>query len=160
RVDARVRVEPNGILLRRLALNGSIDFDPDPGTMPACDLAPTDWRAFEVRVGALRVRFPDDRHRLAASGRVHATIPAALAHRFAKTPHLTGSVGVDVEGDFDAESAIPRLTGSIVAIMPGLDGKVFAHELHANIATSSAGIEVTKLEASWGDGKVTIGRVT
>src|SRR5262249_50828272 len=80
RLDTRFRVDPREIVVRRLTLLGSADFDPDPGTTPSCALAPDDWRAVELRLGAFRVELRDG-GAPSVRGRVQARLPASLAHR-------------------------------------------------------------------------------
>jgi translocation and assembly module TamB len=57
---------------------GSVDFDPDAGTTPACALPQGDWRALDVSLSAFRVSGLSEG--LRAAGRVRAKVPLALAH--------------------------------------------------------------------------------
>jgi translocation and assembly module TamB len=159
RLEARVRVQGRSLLVRRLLLAGSADFDPDPGTRPSCQLRDDDWRAVELRLGAVRIDVPEKGKPL-ASGRVHARVPAPLAHRLVDIAHVTGSVTLDLEVEYDGIAPLPRLTGHVSGIEPGLDGKVFARRFDLDVVTSGGTVRVSKLVAHWGDGKVTIPEVT
>jgi translocation and assembly module TamB len=166
RLDARLRFQGRKLLVRRLLLAGSLDFDPDPGTRPSCSLSPSDWRNVEVRLGALRVELPRPAKDgapaapLAAGGRVHARLPAAIVHRFVDAPHLTGSVTLDLEGEYDGRSRLPMITGHIVADRPGAAGKIFGAPLTLDVATTADKVTVTRLVTVWGDGRLFIPEVT
>lgn len=166
RLEARARLEGDQLLVRRLSVSGSADFDPDPGTVPACALASDDWRAFDVALSALRVSgLQGGAPRV--SGRVHAKVPLALAHRFVKAPHLTGSATLDVDVEYDAGRAaiaggapvLPIVNGTLSAEVPGADGKVFAETLKAQVNVTETAVRLSKVDAVWGSGKVAIGEV-
>jgi translocation and assembly module TamB len=159
RFDTRVRVEPGSVLVRRLTLHGSADFDPDPGTVPSCQLADGDWRAVEVEVGALRLLGLEGGAPSKVSGRVRARLPAALAHRFVALPHATGAVLLDVEAEYERSGRLPRVEGTIEAVTPGIDGKVFANKLRARVSTSADAVRLADLTVDWADGKVGIEKV-
>ena len=160
RFDTRVRVEPGSILVRRLTLQGSADFDPDPGTPPPCELHPGDWRAVEVELGALRLVGVEEGAPSKVSGRVRARVPAALAHRFVPVAHATGSILLDVEANYEADSEagfrLPRVEGTIEADHPGIDGKVFASRLRARLAVGGDAVRLEDVDVAWADGKVVI----
>jgi translocation and assembly module TamB len=159
KLDLRARIEEGQILVRRLSLAGTADFDPDPGTALGCSLPKGDWRAFEASLSAVRVSGLSAAGliggQLLGSGRVHAKVPVALAHRFVKAPHLSGSLTLDVEVEYDG-GKLPRVTGSIEADSPGADGKLFAETLQAQLDVTDAAVRLSKIEAVWGGGKVAI----
>jgi translocation and assembly module TamB len=159
RLEARVRVRGRSVLVRRLLLAGSVDFDPDPGTRPACQLHETDWRAVEVRLGAVRVEAPEGGP-VSVSGRVHAKLPTALAHRFVDVAHLTGSITLDLEGEHDGVAPLPHLSGHVSADRAGIDGKIFGKPLDLDLAVADGVVTITKLVSSFADGKVSIPSVT
>ncbi len=158
RLDARVRVEPDAILVRRLHLTGSADVDPDPGTGPSCALAPGDWRAVELRLGSVRVGLRKDALPT-VSGRVQAKLPAALVHRVVDVPAATGWVLLDVDAAWDGRERLPTVRGTVVAELPGVAGKVFSKHLEATIDLGGDALRVTNLSAEWGDGIVEIPEV-
>ncbi|MCC6553422.1 MAG: translocation/assembly module TamB domain-containing protein [Polyangiaceae bacterium] len=159
RFDTRVRVEPGSVLVRRLTLQGSADFDPDPGTAPSCRLSPGDWRAVEIELGALRLVGLDQGAPTRASGRVRARVPAALAHRFVDLPHATGAVVLDVEAEYEAGARLPRVEGTIEADRPGIDGKVFATSLRGKVSTTGEAIRLEDAQVAWADGMLKMERV-
>ena len=161
RAEARVRVQGGGrsLLVRRLALAGSADFDPDPGTRPSCSLRETDWRAVEVRLGALRVELPREQP-IRVTGRVHAKLPAALAHRFKDLAPLSGSIIADLEVDYDGGAPLPQVSGHVATEMVGIDGKVFGKRVDLDLGVGGSAVRVSRLVAQWADGKVSIPEVT
>jgi translocation and assembly module TamB len=159
RLEARVRVQGRSLLVRRLLLEGSADFDPDPGTRPACKLADGDPRAFEVRLGAVRIDLREE-GMPRVSGRVRARVPAPLVHRFVDLAHVSGSVAVDLEGEYDGVSPLPLVTGHVTADNTGIDGKVFGKRIDLDVSTSGGVVKVTHLVTLWADGKLSIPDVT
>ncbi|APR87664.1 hypothetical protein A7982_13013 [Minicystis rosea] len=73
--------------------------------------------------------------------------------------HVTGSITLDVEGEYDGRSRLPLISGHISADRPGTDGKVFGKRVDLDLATTADAVRVTQLVSHWGDGKVTIPEV-
>lgn len=163
RLDARVRLDESGVLVRRLTLRGAADLDPDPNTSPTCDLAEGDWRAVELGLGALRIELPKDGAPLTGipnvRGRLKVNLPVPLVHRFVDTPWLTGAVGLDVELEHDGSYTLPRVTGRVTAERPGLGGKVFATTFAGDVSIAEDVVRVSKIDITWADGTATIGDV-
>jgi len=160
RLDARVRVDGRRVTIRRLTLQGSADFDPDPGSLPSCSLRESDFRVVDLRLGAVHLNVPQDGP-IQADGRVHARLPVALVHRFLDLPPTSGAITLDLEGDYDGVARLPSARGHVSADRPGLDGKVFSSKLDLDVSTTPAGaIKISKLVAHWADGVVTAPDVT
>lgn len=159
RLEARARVNDKRVLVRRLLLAASADFDPDPGTRPSCKLRESDWRAVEVRLGAVHVDLPAEGAPIRVGGRVHAKIPAGLVHRFIDVAHASGSITLDLEGEYDGRTRLPLLSGHVAARSPGIDGKIFGKQLDLDVATTADSVRVSKLVSLWGDGKLSIPEV-
>lgn len=162
RLDTRVRVDGEGLLVRRLRLLGAADLDPDAGTSPGCELPREDWRSVELALGALRVELPKGGAPLAMPafrGRVRTRLPIPIAHRFVDTPWLTGAVELDVEVEHDGKSTLPRVAGRIEADRPGLSGKVFATTFEGELSIAEDVVRVSKIEVGWADGTATIADV-
>jgi translocation and assembly module TamB len=184
RAEMRARAQGRSLLVRRLLLAGSADFDPDPATRPSCDLADEDWRRVDVRLGAVHVDLPPDaaqdprpapsvstsasasgaRPRPAAgvriNGRVHARLPAPLVHRLKAIDHVTGAVTLDVQVDYDGAAPLPHVDGHVVAESAGIDGKIFGKRIDLDVAIDDAVVHVKNLVSQWADGKVAIPDVT
>lgn len=158
RLEARVRKDDKGVLVRRFHLGGVIDVDPDRETRPSCDLPEEDWRHVAVRLGGLRVVMPaKDQLLPALSGRIAARVPAALAHRAIDLSHVTGSVELDLDiedlGDPLGEAKrLPSATGWLKAIGPGIDGKMFSDHLSADVTLAGGRIDLRRVRARWADG--------
>jgi translocation and assembly module TamB len=163
RLDARVRVGDGDVLVRRLTMHGSADFDPDPGTSPGCDLLEGDWRSVEIGLGAVKIDLPKPEEGSGpvpnVRGRVHARLPVPLVHRFVDVPRTTGAVGLDVEVDHDGRTTLPRVAGRIWADQPGFGGKVFATKLDADVSIADDVVRVSKVEVGWADGEASIADV-
>lgn len=158
KLEARARIDGGQLLVRRLQIAGSLDFDPDPDTLPACTLPPGDWRAFDLSLSAARVTGLDG-GQLRGAGHVRVKAPPAVVHRFAQAPHLTGSVILDADVEYDG-GRLPLVTGSIEADYPGADGKVFSEKLRAKLAVTESLVRLNDIDAIWGSGKVAIAEAT
>ena len=159
RLDARLRAQGRSFTVRRLLLQGAADFDPDPDTRPSCELAPEDWRNVEVRLGAFRLELPEN-GAPRANGRVHAKVPAGLAHRLANLAHATGSITADLSVDYDGIAKLPRVSGHVSAESPGVDGKVFAKHLDVDVSIAGEKVSASHLVAHWADGVLQIPAVS
>lgn len=168
RLEARVRKDQKGVLVRRLAIAGSADFDPNPGTRPACDLHEEDWRKVSVRAGGVSIVPSARRGALpAVSGRVAVRAPAGLVHRFVDIAHATGFVSLELDiddlGDLLApaiDRRLPTARGTIKAVYGGLDGKTFAERFEADVSTAGTRIDLKSLRVRWGDGDIEMESVT
>lgn len=163
-LEARARLDPEAkaLLVRRLALAGSTDFDPAPGTRPACELAEADWRHLELHVGALEVPFSvfEGKGVELISGRVGVTVPIGLVHRFLKLPHTTGRATLEIEAHRAPFEMMPLIDGRLHADFIGLDGKIFSDRVDTALTVDGRGVEATDLTAHWGDGDFQIKRAT
>ncbi len=167
RLEVRVRKDDKGVLVRRLAVSGSADFDPAPGTRPACDLGDDDWRKVSVRAGGLSVVTSSRAGALpAVSGRLAVRAPGALVHRFIDIAHATGFVALQLDIDDLGEllapaldRRLPAVRGSIQAVGAGLDGKTFAERFEADLNVGGARIDLKNLRVHWGDGDIEIDSV-
>src|SRR6185436_19740214 len=82
-LDARVRVAPGEILIRRLSLFGSVDRDPLPGTAPACELEGihNDPGRVLMRLSGVRIENPSGSARR-IGGHVLLQAPLDLSSRY------------------------------------------------------------------------------
>ncbi len=177
RLDTRVRVDREGLTVRRLTLRGAADFDPDAETNPGCGLPREDARNFEVNLGAFRVDVPlgapatnvasekpnapvsKSLLPVPMSGRIRARLPLSIVHRFVDAPWVTGSVGLDIVLVHDPASKLPNVSGHLEATEPGASGKVFATTLDSDLSIVDDVVRLSKLEVTWGNGEVSIAEV-
>ena len=134
-IDARARVEPDQVLVRRLQGVGSADLDAAPGTTPPCDLPTSDKRRVEVSLGHLHVTLPKgDRKVPSIDGHVRVRAPVGLAERAASLPETDGWIGVDLDVRYADDTILPDLAGTIEAHDLRLDQYSFAQELRSEIS--------------------------
>ncbi len=156
RFEVRARIDPasRDLRVRRLALDGSVDLDPAPGTRPPCELAEDDWRRLSVRVGALRLpeQLLSGEGLELLSGRVGLRLPVALIHRFLPFAHVSGMVELEVEATRAPLEKFPLVTGRVRGEHLGLDSKVFSDRFEGQLRFDGATATVTDLEARWSDG--------
>ncbi|MBI4706123.1 MAG: translocation/assembly module TamB domain-containing protein [Deltaproteobacteria bacterium] len=148
KLDLRARIEPGALVVRRLDVQGAADLDPDPGSRPSCELLPEDWRRVELRIESFQARLGPQAPRLA--GRVHARLPAALAHRLVAMPRAAGWMQADVEVFYDGTSRLPALTGSFAGGELSLLSVMLAHRIAGRVDTSGDRVSIADLDFSWG----------
>jgi translocation and assembly module TamB len=148
-LEARVRVEPDEITVRRLTAKAVADLDGAPGTSPGCRLASDDKRNVELAMNHLRVRLPAGPAAASGAipdvdGHVHVRAPLALARRFVPLPDADGWVGVDADVRLTPAMTIPDVAGHIEAHGIRIDHFRFAQELQGEV-TVRAGIVTSPL---------------
>ena len=160
RLDLRARVA-EGVVVRRLRLEGAVDFDPDPGSRPTCQLAEEDWRRVFVELDGGEARFAPDGSIDSVDGRLRARVPAPIAHRFLDLPPLTGWVEVDLdEAHYDTSLRIPNATGTIRGAGIGIDTRMIAHELEARVRIDRDVVVVSDMSVGWAGGTARFASVT
>ena len=123
-VEARVRIEPGSILVRRLEGVGSADLDAAPGAAPPCDLPLEDKRRVELSLGHVRVVLPTaDGEMPRVDGHVRLRAPLALAERVAAAPETDGWIGIDTNVHYARDALLPE------TLLPELDGTLEAHDV-------------------------------
>lgn len=165
KLETRLRYETDGdvLLVRRLALEASADFDPAIGTRPSCDLVPGDWRRLALTLGAVRVPVGDILRgdtNPAVEGRIGITVPAALLHRFISFPHASGAVEIELDFEPQPGAKYPAAQGKIKAETLGIDGKVFSDSFEGRLSWKNDGLVVNDIRAVWGDGTFLMREVT
>jgi translocation and assembly module TamB len=181
RLEARARLAPDGLLVRWLRLDGVVDMDPEPGTRPSCSAAEEDWRRFSLELAGVRARpewslakmeppksldllvkgFVDvvaEGH-ASGEGRVRLRAPAALAHRLVDVAPLTGWLEIDLhETQWDPTLELPRLVGRVRGASLGIDGKVIADAIDAEIDTGRDQVVLERIAVDWAGGHARIRR--
>ncbi len=155
-LDARLRISPGQVLVRRLSLLGAVDTDPGPGTARQCsrELLTQDPNRVLMRVSTLAARHLDGNLRH-ASGHVLLRAPLSVANRYLGGAHMTGWVGLSGELDFSGdESLLPDFHGKLktgaltydeVHVVRSFEGEL--HLLGGQVLMPSA-------VATYGDGRV------
>lgn len=155
RLDTRVRIEPDSILVRRLSANGSVDLDPEPATAPECELREGDFRAVTLNLSTLRVNGVRSGE-ISAGGHVKALLPMLVLNRFADIPYATGLVRVDADIDYDGRPGLPRMTGRVEAEKASFDGKIVSRHFSGDLSAGGDQVLVRKIESDWAEGKAFI----
>jgi translocation and assembly module TamB len=156
KLEARARfdMKTGDVLVRRLLLDAAVDFDPDAGTRPDCDLDEQDWRRLSLRLGAVHI----PRQITAGTGfelldgRALVSVPLPLAHRFLSLTRVTGRAELDVEAQRAPYEKSPLVTGKLHAEFPGIDSKVFSDRVDAGLRFDGKELSLSDLAARWADG--------
>ncbi len=156
-LELRAVVGQDEVFVRRLALQGSADLDPERGTRPACELAAGDWRHVALELESTRVALGNGG---SVDGRASLTAPVGLAHRFAEVPPATGSLTLALDSfSFAAGERLPRLRGRVHGEGLGVEGKHVARTLDGALALDGDRLVATSLALEWGGGKATLAEV-
>jgi translocation and assembly module TamB len=116
RIDARARIEPKRILVRRFSTFGAADLDPAEETGLGCAVSKSDKRYVEVALGHLSVGFPKSPGELPnVDGHVRLRAPLGILNRTPSAPDVDGWVSVDAELRYTPETPIPDIAGRIEA---------------------------------------------
>jgi translocation and assembly module TamB len=133
-IDGRFRIEPHGLLIRRLTASGAADLDAAPGTLPGCQLPKSDKRNVQLSVNHLQVEWPraqDDPWQVA--GHIKARAPVEIARRFIPFPDSDGWVGADVDVRYGRDTVIPDISGHVEARDIKLERYRFAQSFDADV---------------------------
>ncbi len=115
-LEARVRVEPDAILVRRLDASGMADVDASANTTPPCGADPADSRRVKLSVGHLHIGLPQDpASQPSIDGHVRARVPVRLAARAANLPPTEGWTGFDADVRYAKDTLLPDLSGTFEA---------------------------------------------
>lgn len=116
RIDARARIEPKRVLVRRFSTFGAADLDAAEETALGCDVAKNDKRYVELALGHLSVTFPKSAGELPNfDGHVRLRAPLGVINRVPGTPDVDGWVSVDAELRYTPDTPIPDVVGRFEA---------------------------------------------
>ena len=133
RIDARARIEPKRVLVRRLSTYGAADLDPAEETALGCDVSRNDKRFVEVALGHLAVGFPKKAGEPPnLDGHVRVRAPLGLVNRLPDTPEVDGWLSVDAELRYSAETPIPDVAGRLEAGDIRVDRYSFAQSVQSD----------------------------
>jgi len=160
-LDARFRVEPHALLIRRLVVSGVADLNPTPGSFPGCHLSTSDKRNVELAVNHIRVEWPqspDDALRIA--GHVRARVPVSLAERLISLPDTDGWVGADVDVRYSRGMVLPEISGHVEAHDIQLERYRFAQFFDAEVSLRQNVVTLPHATLGLADGVVSFTELT
>jgi translocation and assembly module TamB len=152
-VDARVRIDPGQILVRRLDAAGYIDLDAAPDTSPGCGLGQADKRRAELALSHFTVQLPaKPGDAPALAGYVHARGPLSVAHRLADLPETDGWVGVTGDVRYRPGMALPEADVHFEAHAIQVAQFHFAQEIQSDLSIIDRSIRSPKTMIRIADG--------
>ncbi|MDP8998635.1 MAG: hypothetical protein M3O46_00810, partial [Myxococcota bacterium] len=156
-IDARVSVQPDGVLVRRLDAAGYADLDAAPETTPTCDLPTEDKRRIELSLGHLHVVFPKGQDRWpAVDGHVALRGPIALAGRSANLPDTDGWIRVDADVHYAKDNILPEVAGTLEAHDVRMGRYAIAQELHSDLTVGRNVVRSPRTTVRLANGTVTL----
>jgi translocation and assembly module TamB len=159
RLEARLRVEPEAIDVRRLSLLASLDDTAAPGRTKSCQNAgDADPLQVMARVSQLHVTLRGKEPPL-YSGHVVARAPIAILNRFARTLPLHGWVAFAGDARFDGSSKLPELEGKLTGKGLGLWNYRIAEDLSVEARVARDVIELPNYEMGFAGGRVVLKNV-
>ncbi len=163
-VDARVRIDPDGVLVRRLSVTGNADIEAEAGTAPSCpasaDEAPTLDRV-ELRSSQLRVVTDAEGGLGQIEGAVEARVPSNLLNRLSGgAPTFDGWTTIAGDVRFEPSMRLPEFTGRLTTGQFSLSGSRIVYSSEAEVRLQDDKIIVPELHAIYGGGPVDVYDVT
>ena len=162
RIDARARIEPKRILVRRLSTYGAADLDPAEETGLGCDVSKDDVRYVELSLGHLAVTLPKAPGDLPnLDGHVRLRVPLGLANRMPDLPEIKGWAMIDAELRYTPETPIPDMAGRLEVKDVKVERYNFAQSIisdftvrrsvfaspHTHVEIADGTVDITDLEA-------------
>jgi translocation and assembly module TamB len=133
-IDARFRIEPHAVLVRRLVASGVADLDPLAETFPGCHLPTSDKRNVELNIHHLRVAWPGGTgDSWEVAGHLRARTPVQLAERFVPLPATDGWVGADIDVRYSRDTTLPDIAGRVEAHDIKLERYRFAQSFEGEV---------------------------
>ncbi len=159
-MDARFRIEPEGVFVRRLQLSGAVDLDTGVGPTPGCDLLANDKRNVDVTLNHVRIDYPKTKGALpSVEGHAHVRMPVGAAERLAHLPTTDGWIGADVDVRLVPGMNLPDLDGHIEAHDIALDKFHFAQDVDGEVSIHDDIVKSPRLFVGLSGGKVNITNV-
>ena len=151
-LDARLRISKREVLVRRFAVNASIDLDAERNTRPACKLSNDDWQKTSLQA-SLRIPLDDAHQPASVDGRFDIRLPISLANRFVDLPPTTGWVRLQAkEVHWRAGQKLPHLKGHLSGRALGIDSKYIAHSIETGVELIGGEVRARKMTLEWGGG--------
>lgn len=153
RIDARARIEPKRVLVRRFSTFGAADLDDAEETGLGCDVAKTDKRYVEVVLGHLSIGLPQKAGELPnVDGHVRVRAPLRVLNRFTAKPDVDGWAMVDAELRYTPETPIPDISGRLEGGDVRVERFSFARALESDFSVRRSVVtaSLTKVEIAEG----------
>ncbi len=154
-LDARVRVDPDGLLVRRVRMSGVADVDSESDSRPSCHLP--DDHLQRVDLGMRLVRASWDEGGLSSVlGQARIRAPLQMVNRFLAFPQLQGWAGVQVDGSWHRGQELPDVRGRIRGQGIALGVFQIASEIDAEARVEEGVVRVPAARIGFADGIVRI----
>jgi translocation and assembly module TamB len=160
RIELRARIDRDGkrVLIRRLNLEGSADFDPRRHTRPGCALPEGDWRRVKLNLAGIDAQIAGGTLQR-ITGRASGRLPVPIVHRFFDAAATTGFVTFEVdELSYMKGQALPTLRGRFGGKELGVASKYVARSLDGSISIDDDRIRIEDTTLTWGGGHAHIKR--
>lgn len=157
-LDARVRLSPDEVLVRRLALIGSADIDPHEGTAPSCLRASEEGEVpgrVAVRARQLRLVPPTETRKWFAQGDIMVRVPVDLGSRFSSMRYR-GWVGVNGDVRYDGSTKLPSFVGKVRSGELMLDTVRLLENSEGRVEIANDRIRMPEAKARYAGGDVTL----
>jgi translocation and assembly module TamB len=155
RLEARLRLEPGAVAVRRLALLGRADDKIAKGTAPSCTGPESDARTLALRVSQLTLT-PRTNAAPLFAGHVVARAPLSLVNRFVRTLPLHGWAGFAGDARFDGSEKLPELEGKLSGDGIAIGPYRLAKAMSADVRIRRDALELPRFEMGFSDGRVEI----
>ncbi len=158
-LDARVRISPSEILVRRLNVSGSTDDGSLRGSFSGCTLASNDLRAIATNVSHLSISLPQRaEQKPKISGRIRAVVPLGLLQRLPNPPDVSGNLEFDGDVDYDAAAAgaLPKVRGKVRAHELRVGQFTFAHDVDTDVSIEDSVVRSPEVKVGLAGGHVTV----
>lgn len=154
-LEARVRIEPSAITVRRMKLLAVADFEGHGGQLPPCEVPATDPRVVDLELQHVHVVLPEKEGRMPSiDGHVKAKASLALTHRLSPETKTAGWVSADVDVAFEPGKPLPDIKGHVEAGNIRVDHFSFARSVDANVDMRGGVVRVEKATIGIADGTV------
>ncbi len=159
RLEARVRIAPEGLDVRRLSLLATLDDFNGPGRKKGCEVAgENDARGVMLRVSQLHVTPRPDKVPL-FSGHVVTKSPLILLNRFLPALPFAGTVAFSGDVRYDGSFKLPELEGKLTAKGIAMGPYRIAKDLTVDARVAADVVHVPRVEMGFADGRVTVKNV-
>ncbi len=156
-LDARVRVSPKEILVRRLTLSGSTDESDAPASFAGCTLASDDLRAISTEVAHFAIALPQkEGDAPKVSGHIRAMVPLGLLKRLPSPPDVGGNVEFDGDVSYDAKGKLPTVSGTVRAHELRVGQFTFARGMETRVSIEDDVVRSPEVRVALAGGEVTV----